>query len=218
MHIVDLSHNLKAGMQIYPGDPAFSCSCVASIEKDGYAVRALSMGSHTGTHVDAPSHFFASGKTIEQIPLHTFIGPALVIDLTHKSPREAITWEDLAPHAERMAAGVILLLRTGWSQHWCTDKYLEHPFLARAAAEQIIATGVRVVGVDTLSPDETRLDGTGSFGAHEVILGAGGIIAENLNNLHSLDLDGPNYVVHLVPLNIDGSDGSPVRAFASRNI
>ncbi|KAJ6593291.1 putative cyclase [Mycena capillaripes] len=214
MQIVDLSHSLKPGMQIYPGDPDFNCLCATTIEKDGYSVRTLSMGSHTGTHVDAPSHFFAEGKSIEQIPLSTFVGPALLVDLTYKLPREPITWADLAPHAEYMAPGVILLLRTGWSQYWCTEKYLEHPFLERPAAEQVIATGVQVVGVDTLSPDETRLDGTGSFGAHEVILGAGGVIAENLTNLHALD--GPNYVVHLVPLNIDGSDGSPVRAFASK--
>ncbi|KAF8150512.1 putative cyclase [Mycena galopus ATCC 62051] len=214
MEIVDLSHSLKLGMQIYPGDPIFSCSCVSTVEKDGYAVRSLSMGSHTGTHVDAPSHFFVDGKSIEQIPLNTFIGPALLIDLTHKSPREAITWADLAPYASKMAAGVILLLHTGWSQYWCTEKYLEHPFLERAAAEQIVATGVQVVGIDTLSPDETRLDGAGSFGAHEVILGAGGVIAENLTNLHVLD--GSNYVVHLIPLKIDGSDGSPVRAFTSK--
>ncbi|KAJ6491660.1 putative cyclase [Mycena vitilis] len=215
MDVVDLSHIMKPGMQIYPGDPTFSCTCATSVEKDGYSVRSLSMGSHTGTHVDAPSHFFAEGKSIEQIPLHTFIGRTLVIDLTNKGPREAINWvDDLAPHAPQMGHGVILLLRTGWSQYWCTDKYLEHPFLERTAAEHIIATGVQVVGVDTLSPDETRLDGTGSFGAHEVILGAGGIIVENLTNLHALD--GANYIVNLVPLNIDGSDGSPVRAFASK--
>ncbi|KAF7362408.1 putative cyclase [Mycena venus] len=214
MQVVDLSHTLKPGMQIYPGDPVFSCSCATTVEKDGYAVRSLSMGSHTGTHVDAPSHFFADGKSIEQIPLSTFIGRALRVDLTYKMPREAITWDDLAPYAPRMASsGVILLLHTGWSQYWCTEKYLEHPFLERAAAEQIMATGVQVVGVDTLSPDETRLDGTGSYGAHQVILGAGGVIAENLTNLHALS--GPNYVVHLIPLKIDGSDGSPVRAFAS---
>ncbi|KAJ7270128.1 putative cyclase [Mycena haematopus] len=214
MGIVDLSHSLKPGMQIYPGDPVFCSSCATTIPKDGYAVRSLSMGSHTGTHVDAPSHFIADGKSIEQIPLSTFIGQALLIRLTHKSAREAITWADLAPYASQMAAGVIVLLNTGWSQYWGTEKYIEHPFLERAAAEQIIATGVQVVGVDALSPDATLLDGTGSFGAHEVILGAGGVIAENLTNLHVLD--GSNWTVHFVPLKIDGSDGSPVRAFASQ--
>ncbi|KAJ7163471.1 putative cyclase [Mycena crocata] len=216
MQIVDLSHSLKPGMQVYPGDPVFSCSSAASIEKDGYAVQALSMGSHTGTHVDAPSHFFADGKTIEQIPLSTFVGPALVIPLTHKKPRATITWDDLSPYAKQMVAGVIVLLHTGWSQHWGTEEYLAHPFLDRAAAEQIIATGVQVVGVDSLSPDETRLDGAGSFGAHEVILGAGGVIAENLTNLHALE--GPNYTVHLIPLKIGGSDASPVRAIAWRDV
>ncbi|KAJ7750058.1 putative cyclase [Mycena maculata] len=216
MQTVDLSHSLRPGMQIYPGDPSFCCSPAATIEKDGFAVRALSLGSHTGTHVDAPAHFFAGGKTIDQIPLTTFIGRALLIDVTHKSPRELITWDDLAPHAQRMSAGVILLLHTGWSKYWGTEHYLEHPFLERSAAEHIVASGVQVVGVDAMSPDETRLDGTGSFGAHEVILGAGGIIAENLTNLHAMD--GADYVVHLVPLNIDGSDGSPVRAYVSTNI
>jgi len=211
---------LEPGMQTYPGDPAFTSSCVASIENDGYAVRALALGSHTGTHVDAPSHFIPGGSTIVQIPLSTFIGRALVSDMSHKAPREAITWADLAQHAPQMEAGTILLLCTGWARYWGTDRYLEHPFLERAAAERIMATGVRVVGIDALSPDETRLDGTGSFGAHEVILGAGGVIAENLINLEAL-LDGAaadsNYVLHLVPLKIDGSDGSPVRAFASKS-
>ncbi|KAJ7047826.1 putative cyclase [Mycena alexandri] len=215
MQVVDLSHRLESDMQIYPGDPVFSCSSATSVEKDGYSVRSLSLGSHTGTHVDAPSHFFAQGKSIEQIPLEMFIGPILLVDVTNKSSREAITWDDLAPYAPQMAAGIVLLLHTGWSRYWCTDKYLDHPFLERKAAEQIIATGLKVVGIDTLSPDETRLDGSGSFGAHEVILGAGGVIAENLTNLHALD--GSDYVAHLVPLNIDGSDGSPVRAFAMKN-
>jgi kynurenine formamidase len=214
---IDLSHSVKPGMQVYPGDPPFTCSGIASIQADGYCVRALSMSSHTGTHVDAPSHFFADGKTISEIPLATFVGRALLVDLTHKSSREPITWDaDLARYADQMREGVILLLRTGWSEHWCTEKYLDHPFLERTTAEKIIATGVQVVGIDALSPDETRLDGTGSFGAHEVILGAGCIIAENLTNLGALD--GAPHTVHLVPLNIHECDGSPVRAFALKEV
>ncbi|KAJ7099380.1 putative cyclase [Mycena belliarum] len=212
--VVDLSHSLKPDMQIYPGDPPFSFSCAASIAKDGYAVRALAMGSHTGTHVDAPAHFFADGKTIGELPLDAFIGSALALDLTQKAPRTAITRADLAPVAPHMAPGMVLLLHTGWARYWGTATYLDHPFLAREAAEQIVASGVRIVGIDALSPDETRGDGTGSFGAHEVILGAGGVIAENLTNLQALA--GAEYTVHLVPLKIDGSDGSPVRAFALR--
>ncbi|CAK5281895.1 unnamed protein product [Mycena citricolor] len=214
MQVVDLSHPLKPGMQVYPGDPEFAVSSVAAIEKDGYAVCALSLGSHTGTHVDAPAHFFADGLTIEQIPIGMFIGPALVVDLTHKAAREEIKWEDLVQYAPRMKQGTLLLLRTGWSRHWGTPEYFDHPYLSHAAAEKVIECGVRLIGVDSLNPDETRSDDTGVFGVHEVVLGAGGIIAENLTNLELLQ-DG-DYVVHLVPLSISASDGSPVRAFATK--
>jgi kynurenine formamidase len=115
-----------------------------------------------------------------------------------------------------MHDGVIVLLLTGWSTHWNTPKYNDHPFMSRDAAEGIIATGVCVLGTDTLSPDETIVDGTDSkfgFGAHDVILGSGGVIAENLTNLDAIL--GKDTVVSLVPLNIRGCDGSPVRAFAS---
>ena len=214
--LIDLSHRLNSNALVYPGDPVFTCRPFASIETDGYSVQAISMGSHTGTHVDAPSHFFTEGKTIDQIPLSTFVGNGLVIDLASKGPRQKIVWDDLAAYAGQMKEGVILLLYTGWSKHWCTPKYYEHPFLDRDAAERIVVRGIRVLGVDTLNPDETCLDGTvgEGFGVHEVILGAGGVIAENLTNLNGLI--GRDVMVSLIPLNLDGSDGSPIRAFAWR--
>lgn len=165
-----------------------------------------------GTHVDAPYHFFADGKKIHEIPLSTFIGNVLVIDLTSKGAREVITWEDLAPYASKMHEGIIVLLYTNWSAHWKTPKYYDHPFLAQG----ILASGVRVLGVDMLSPDETRTDGSMGelgFATHEVILGAGGVIAENLTNLSAIL--GKDAVVSLIPLNIRGCDGSPIRAYAS---
>lgn len=215
MTFADLSHKLTPNVQIYPGDPPFTCHSHASLEKDGYNVKAISMGSHTGTHIDAPAHFFADGKTIDQLSLSSLVGPALVVDATHKLAREIITWDDLDPYSDRMKEGTILLIRTGWSKHWCTPKYYDHPYLDRDAIKRVLATGIRVVGVDTLNPDETPFNGVGGlhgFGVHETILGAGGVIAENLTNLEAID--GPGYTVSLVPLNMDGSDGSPVRAYA----
>ncbi|KAF5375550.1 hypothetical protein D9615_009136 [Tricholomella constricta] len=215
-NIVDLSHKLDSDVQIYPDDPPFTCSPCATVAKDGYSVHGLTMGTHTGTHIDAPSHFFADGKTIDQIPLPSLFGPLVVVDLTQRNlqNRQMIIWADIEASADRMSPGVILLLHTGWSAHWGSPKYYEHPFLARDAAERIVERGVHIVGVDALSPDETPYQGVGGgqgFGAHEVILGAGGIIAENLTNLSALD--GQNHIA-LVPLNLDGCDGSPVRAFA----
>jgi len=211
--IIDLSHRLYEGMQIYPNDPKFCCRPAATIAQHGYNVQSLSLGSHTGTHVDAPFHFFADGKTIDQFPLSAFIGPALVIDVSLKGPRERIVWDDLVPYEKDMREGTILLLFTGYSEHWGTPKYYDHPYLVRDAAEKIMATGIRIVGVDALSPDETRLDGAdGDWGAHETILGAGGIIAENLRNLNATL--GLKVTVSLAPLHLSGSDGAPTRAFA----
>ncbi|TFK50815.1 putative cyclase [Heliocybe sulcata] len=211
--LIDLSHPLHEGMQVYPNDPKFCCRPAATVAEHGYNVQSLSLGSHTGTHVDAPYHFFADGKTIDQFPLSTFVGIALVVDVSTYRAREQIEWEDLAAYSGALEPGMILLLYTGWSQYWGTDKYYDHPYLARHAAERIVATGVRVVGIDALSPDETRLDGSdGDWGVHETVLGAGGIIAENLRNIEKIvDREA---TVSLAPLHLRGGDGAPTRAFA----
>ncbi len=211
---IDLSHPLDStNLTLYPGDPPLKCCPSTTIDKDGYSVHSLSLGSHTGTHIDAPSHFILNGLTIDQIPLSTLIGRALIIDLTHKKPNEKITCDpDLASYSAKMSEEdvQILLLRTGWSAHWATSAYLTYPYLDRHAAEQIMGMGIQVLGVDTLSPD--AIDGPDGYGAHEVILGTGGIIAENLTNLEALSGSG-KVMVSLVPLNITGCDGSPVRAY-----
>lgn len=217
--LLDLSHKLHSNVQIYPGDPVFSCHPIATVSTDGYSVHALSLGTHTGTHIDAPSHFFADGKTIDQIPLSSLMGPLVKIDLTQAglTDRQIITWEDHispAPAAAEMRVGAILLIQTGWSAHWGTPKYFHHPFLSRDAARRILDKGIRVVGFDTLNPDETPLEGVGGeqgFGTHEVVLGAGGVIAENLTNLEEI---GDQNMIAFIPLNLEKCDGSPVRAFA----
>ena len=220
---VDLSHSLDDHVQVYPGDPIFSCCPALTIESDGLNVHQISMGSHTGTHVDAPYHFVEGGAKIDEVSLDSFIGNVVVIDVTNKCPKEHITWNDIAPSEDlirRKAAlehGVFVFLHTGWSKHWQSDTYLEHPFLTRDAAQRLIDLGVKAVGVDTLSPDETRVDGSiPDFGVHEVVLKAGLILAENLTNLGSIQ-DG-DWLVSLVPLKLKGCDGSPVRAFASRSM
>ena len=210
--IVDLSHRLDEGVQVYPGDPAFRASPAATVDADGYNVLHVAMGSHTGTHVDAPFHFFADGARIDELDLALFVGPAVVVDVRGRGPRERITWADVEPWAHRMGPGRVVLLHTGWSAHFRTERYLDHPFLDGGAAERILATGVRTLGVDALNPDETVLDGEGDFSVHEAVLGAGGVIAENLTNLAAIE--GDDAVVSMLPLSLAGSDGAPVRAVA----
>lgn len=213
--IVDLSHPLEPGMQTYPGDPHFHCSPAAEVSRDGYNVQRLQMGSHTGTHVDAPYHFFVDGKKVDELPLDLFVGRAAVLDMSYKGAKGRIGWEDLAIFEDLMKPSNILLIRTDWSKHWGKKTYYDHPYLTHAAAVEILKRGVKLIGVDTLSPDATSLDGgPGDFGVHEEVLGSGGVIAENLNNLAAIQ-DG-EWMVSLVPLRLAGCDGSPVRAFAWR--
>lgn len=216
--LYDLTHPLNSKTQVYPGDPPYTAQRLTTITTNGYEIHNLSLCSHTGTHVDAPSHFISGGLTIDQIPLTQLVGPAVLVDVSKSGniqPKQKITWSDFEPYESELKHGVIVLIYSGWYEKWGTNEYFDHPYLTRDAAEGLIAHGVRVVGVDTLNPDETVLKGQveNGFGFHEVILGSGGIIAENLTNLKPL-IGLPGLHVSLLPLKLEGIDGSPVRAIA----
>lgn len=212
--VVDLSHPLDDDTPVYPGDPVARFTTATTIEEHGYNVLHVRMGSQTGTHVDAPFHFLADGARIDELPLELFLGSAVIADVRGKAPHSAITWADLTLVADRLAPGRMLLLHTGWDAHWGTDAYFDHPFLDGDAAERVVAAGIRTVGLDALSLDETVLGGepAGGFAAHAAVLGAGGVIVENLRGLDAVRSVQP--VVSVLPLRLAGADGAPVRAVA----
>ncbi|MEU1419163.1 cyclase family protein [Kitasatospora sp. NPDC005751] len=240
--LVDLTHQVTTAMPVYPGDPAVVLTPVLTTATAGVNVLAVHLGSQSGTHVDAPYHVDVTWPTLDGLPLERFTGPAVVADLRGLEPRAEVTPEQLAPALERAGEGTVLLLATGWARHWGTDAYLAHPCLSAAAAEAIVAAGVRTVGVDALSVDPTPDPGPGdpavaalladltdehdqpaapepTLAAHRVLLGAsgGGVIAENLTDLRAL-LDaqqaGRPVEVSLFPLRLVAADGAPVRAVA----
>ncbi|MFJ2866418.1 cyclase family protein [Kitasatospora sp. NPDC087314] len=240
--LVDLTHQVTTAMPVYPGDPAVLLEPALTTATAGVNVLALHLGSQSGTHVDAPYHVNVTWPTLDGLPLERFTGPAVLADLRGLEPRGAVTPELLAPALERAGEGSVLLLATGWARHWGTDAYLAHPALTEAAAEAIVAAGVRTVGVDALSVDPTPDPGPGdpavaalladltdehdqpaadepTLAAHRVLLGApgGGVIAENLTDLRAL-LDaqeaGRPVEVSLFPLRLVAADGAPVRAVA----
>lgn len=228
--VIDLSHTIDANASTYPGDPVFSSCPHLTLFEHGVNVQKLNIGSHTGTHVDAPFHFVEDGRTIDEIPPQDLIGIAIVVNLTKSRggqglrKRDVITWEDMASYEEEMKRSVsagerpILMLRTDWSTYWGVEDYVDHPYLSGEAAQRIIDIGIRVIAIDTFSPDETFREGEAipepSFVVHKTVLGAGAIIAENLTNLGAIQ-DG-EWVVSLMPLKIGMCDGSPVRACAWR--
>lgn len=202
-------------MTVFPGDPDVRIDPALTIERDGVNVLRLHIGSQTGTHVDAPSHVLPEGKALHELPLDRFVGRAVVADLRQAGPNDAITWQDLSPVRDALGEGAVLLLCTGWSEHFGEyPRYRSHPWLDRDAARHIVGSGVRTIGIDALSVDATPEDlAEIAFDAHREILGVDGVIVENLTNLAQvLRLRDP--IVSVLPLNLLGSDGAPVRAVA----
>ena len=153
--LIDLTHPVTTGMPVYPGDPEVDLRPALTTATAGVNVLALHLGSQSGTHVDAPYHVDVTWPTLDGLPLTLFTGPAVVADLRGLEPRTAVTPGLLADALERLTPGAVLLLATGWPRHWGTDGYLAHPYLTAAAAEAVVAAGVRTLGVDALSIDRT---------------------------------------------------------------
>ncbi len=225
--IVDLSQTLNSETPAYPGDTHFSSCPHLTMSEHGVRVQKISIGTHTGTHIDVPAHFIDDGKTVEEVSLSWLVGPAVVVDLTQTGrgkdlqKREVIAIYDLKPYEDRIKSHIasgetpIVLLRTGWSKYWATDDYVHHPYLSPHASQWFVDLGVRVLGIDTFSPDETVVDSSDFvIAVHKIVLGAGAVIVENLNNLGAIQ-EG-EWIVSVVPLKLEGADGSPIRACAWR--
>ena len=211
---VDLSHPVDGNTQSYPGDPQPVFTPAATIAGTGFNLLHISLGSQSGTHVDAPYHFRADGATIDRLDLSLLTGTAVIVDLTHKGARERITRADLAPAAGKLDEEHILVLHTGWDRHYGTCRYYDHPFLDAEACRHVLDAGVRTIATDIINPDETVLDGPQpeGFPVHHLVAGAGGVIAENLTNLAAVDF--PDPLLSLLPIKLTGADGAPVRAVA----
>lgn len=214
--IVDLSLVLDPNTQVYPGDPQPRFRVATTIAGEGYNLLALEIGSQSGTHVDSPYHFLDSGPVLEGCPLSLFVGPGVVVDVRGHEPRDAITWADLEPCAHTLGPGVVLALRTGWSdEHYGTKRYFDHPFLHSEACSKLLALGVRTFLIDCINLDETVLDGEAAhaFPCHDQIAGAQGIISENVTNLGAIDFENP--LICLLPIRLGGdADGAPCRSVA----
>lgn len=214
MRVVDLSHPVETGMQVFPGDPSVSCRVATTVEQDGFEVTELHLGTHSGTHMDAPSHIVAGGATIDELSLGDFVGPCRVVHVPDPGARDVIGWGDVREQLADLRPGDAVLFRTDWSRHFGTAHYLAHPALHAEIAQHLLTAGVRVMGVDTLNPDHTPQGehDSGRLPFHERFLGSGGVILENLTNLGDVTWAGP--VLCALPLRLRGLDGSPVRAVA----
>lgn len=141
--IVDLTMLIHNEVLIYPGDPKPNIRSATTIHEDGYNTAYVGLGSHTGTHVDAPYHFILEGTTIENIDLTKFIGEGIVIDALNKNPKEAITLADIEPYEQEFQQNKIVLFHTGWSKYLGQELYFEHPFVNIQVLHYLLEKGIR---------------------------------------------------------------------------
>jgi arylformamidase len=200
---IDISVPLRTGMAHWPDNPDVRIDLIKDLAKgDSASVSKLSMGSHTGTHMDAPAHFIQGAAGIDAMPFSATVGKARVIEFRGRS----IEPEELRRH--RIRRGERILFKTSNSRRcWKTDRFIEdYVYVSRAGAEFLAERKVRVVGIDYLSiagfgrePVET----------HRALLAAGVWIIEGLD----LSRVTPGaYELICLPLKVAGGDGAPARA------
>ena len=209
MKIIDLTHSISPDMPVYPGteQPVFETGC--TIEKNGFLEQKMSFFSHTGTHMDAPAHMIENGKTLDQLSMEHFYGEALMVDVS-KSNRPIIGIDAFASHGEILEQIGFLLIYTGWSRYWHSDRYFsDYPVLSVEAAKWLCRFNLKGIGLDAISADTA--DST-DFPIHMVIMPNNTVIIGNLNNLNAVPTR--RFLFSCFPLKIAGADGSPVRAVA----
>ncbi len=200
---IDVSVPVFSGMVHWPDNPPVQIERVLDMGRgDGATVSKLSMGVHTGTHMDAPVHFLPGGQGIDAAPMDALIGPARVIEI---SDPVAITPEDLAAH--HIQPGERILFKTRNSARcWQGNSFVQDfVYISQAAARYLAARQVQVVGVDYLSVGGYFQDGPET---HQALLSAGIWIIDGLN---LAAVQPGTYEMICLPLKIVGSDGAPAR-------
>lgn len=207
MELLDVSLGIGPELLTWPGDPGIAVEPSARLSRgDPANVSELRLGSHTGTHVDPPFHFFDGEITVDRLPLDLLHGEAVVADLT------GVAEEIGAPDLEALGLqdGVTrLLMKTRNSELWARgtmdfpDRYVS---LGVDGADWVVERGIRLVGIDFLS---VEADGPSDFPVHRTLLGGGSIIVEGLD-LSAVEPG--TYTFVCLPLKVLGGDGAPARA------
>lgn len=211
--VIDLSQPLFHNCPGWPTYKMVNVDYEAIYPKDGFTAERIDMNVHTGTHMDAPFHFYPDGKKVDEMAVEQFVGEAIPINLFGIEPETAIGKEHLEPYADKIKPGDIVLLCTGWSEKrgYTEDYYYKWPFLSREGAKWLVEKKVKGVGIDGLSIGGWA-EGNGPP-AHEELLSNEIWPLEELNLTEEL-FEEERWFICAVPLKLKGFGGAPVRAVA----
>lgn len=207
MKVVDLTLEISASLKVFPGSPQPCFVPWTNFSMHGYESEAIFMSTHTGTHVDAPSHFVKGNSSIERIPATRFVSDAVLVRIP-KKPNELVEALDFRDIAIRENDAVVI--STGWERKIRSRSYMtENPGLSAGAARFLALKKVSMVGIDGPSIDAGS---DARFPAHTILLAKNVLVVENLRNIHAINKD--RFTLVVAPLKLRGATGSPVRALA----
>jgi kynurenine formamidase len=213
--LVDLSHTVRAGMATYKGLPGpvitdhLSREASRPLYSGGttFQIGKIEMVANTGTYVDAPSHRWADGADLSQLPLASLAGLDGVVVAAPHAQGLAVDSDFLEGEGVR---GKAVLILTGWASFWGTPTYFQRSsHLTSSAASLLVSRGAAIVGIDSHNIDDTD-DKTRPV--HSILLRAGIPVVEHLCNLEALPPSGFRFFA--VPVKVEGMGTFPVRAFA----
>ena len=202
MKVFDLTHPVSNNLPVYfPWHPATMIVQTANYKENLCVVHRLTIGTHSGTHIDAPSHVFDGMPTIDKYDPSLWFMQAQVLDFTPREPAEEITAEELC--AKNVQEGIGVIIKTGWDvQFGSADYYKTYPPLTNQAAEFLVSRKIKLVAADT----PFKLD------VHYTLLREGIPLVTNLNNMKSIREGMVTLIA--VPLLIKDGDGAPARVLA----
>lgn len=214
---IDLTHTLTPEIPSWNGTCGFQHSITHdyadSTAETRFRVQQIQMAAGMGTHMDAPAHCIPNAKTIADIPLENLITTCVMIDVSSKAHEKySVTPQDIKDFEKQhgiIEQNTLALIHTGWEKFWRDpNRYrnnLVFPDIAKETAELLLERNICGIGIDTLSPDRPD-DG---FPVHQLILGAGKYIIENVAN--TLQLPPKGAYTFALPIKIKDGTEAPVR-------
>jgi arylformamidase len=209
----DLTRPLHEGSDRAGRATAPALRPVMNLDEHPFAMSEMTLSSHVGTHLDAPSHFIAGGESIDEVALERVIGPGVVLEVAGEA-NVAIEASHLAAAGPEPRPGDIVLLRTGWEERGETPAYFEHPYLDESAVAWLLERRIGFLGMDLITPEmpEKIREGEFTWPVHNALMRAGVLVLENACNLAGLARQ--RVEVMAAPIPVVGADGAPVRLLA----